>query len=246
MGGFQVKVDGDPVSLDPYDVIVLFGANIVSWPGKSLEYEILDRSKADWVLKSFALVQTICFVSQTIGRATQHLPVTTLELFTLGIISCTLFTYMAWWAKPFDIRSPIILEAQKPLPRNMPVNQNPSWFWVAGQFAEKSTKVPALTACITIVFGALHLVAWQFFFPSEIERWFWRASSIVCIALPLLMVVLSQYTLKWARHDWPFWICAALYVLCRTYMVVEMFLSLRAVPADVYRTPQWSQYFPFG
>lgn len=38
-----------------------------------------------------------------------------------------------------------------------------------------------------------------------------------------------------------------LYVLCRLYMVVEMFINLRAVPADVYRVPQWSQYFPsFG
>jgi hypothetical protein len=41
--------------------------------------------------------------------------------------------------------------------------------------------------------------------------------------------------------------CASLYVLFRIYMFIEMFISLRAAPASVYQTPQWSQYFPsFG
>jgi hypothetical protein len=40
------------------------------------------------------------------------------------------------------------------------------------------------------------------------------------------------------------YILCAPYVLCRTFMFVEMFVGLRAVPAGIYKTPQWSQYLP--
>lgn len=37
------------------------------------------------------------------------------------------------------------------------------------------------------------------------------------------------------------------YTICRAHMMVEMFVSLREVPVDAYRVPQWSQHFPsFG
>jgi hypothetical protein len=34
-----------------------------------------------------------------------------------------------------------------------------------------------------------------------------------------------------------------LYGLFRIYMLVEMFMALRNVPVDVYKTVQWPQYF---
>ncbi|KAJ4989344.1 hypothetical protein SVAN01_05069 [Stagonosporopsis vannaccii] len=73
MGGFIVKVDGESIWLPRIDLIKLFDTNVLSWPDKSLENDILDRSKADWVVMSLAFVQTIWFVTQVIGRAAQGL-----------------------------------------------------------------------------------------------------------------------------------------------------------------------------
>jgi hypothetical protein len=39
-------------------------------------------------------------------------------------------------------------------------------------------------------------------------------------------------------------ILTPLYVLVRTYLLVEVFVSLRSVPAGVYQTVNWSLYFP--
>lgn len=59
-----------------------------------------DRSKADWVMKSLAILQVTWFVAQ-IPDCTVHLH---LVLFTLASIVCAIAMCVAWWAKPFDVR----------------------------------------------------------------------------------------------------------------------------------------------
>ena len=34
------------------------------------------------------------------------------------------------------------------------------------------------------------------------------------------------------------------YLLCRGFLVVEVFIGLRSLPKDVFRTPDWTQYLP--
>ena len=246
MGGLVVKVDDKIVFLKPKQLLDLLEADVLSWPDVT-EQEILDRSKADWVLKSLALIQASWFIAQVIGRAAQGLSVTTLELFTLGIISCALVTYAAWWAKPFDVRTPTIVEPKKPLPGDVEPVERVNFTGRGIALVDVGKQVLIWGACATIVFGALHLVGWRFHFPTEIELWLWRASSITCVAMPMVLMILLNLN----EDTFGYWFLVGtllgLYVLCRLYMVVEMFINLRAVPADVYRVPQWSQYFPsFG
>ena len=33
---------------------------------------------------------------------------------------------------------------------------------------------------VPVCFGAIHVAAWNFAFPSEFERWAWRASALYC------------------------------------------------------------------
>jgi hypothetical protein len=44
-----------------------------------------------------------------------------------------------------------------------------------------------LVACI---FGAMHLIAWQFRFPSHVEQLLWRIGSLTITALPLLVLTI--------------------------------------------------------
>ncbi|KAJ8118281.1 hypothetical protein OPT61_g725 [Boeremia exigua] len=244
MGGFVVRSGGETVSLSPEALLQLLDERVLPWPSRSIEPEILDRSKADWVLKSLALLQATWFVTQVIGRAAQGLPTTTLELFALGIIFCALFTYVAWWSKPLDVRGPIFLELEGPLAIRKETYKRVSLLSPTS-VGDESRMPVALTVGITIVFGALHLVGWQFHFPTNLEKWLWRASSIACVILPLLvLVVIRRGFYENGCGNLITWAIVVMYALCRVYMMVEMFVGLRAVPVDVYRTPQWSQYFP--
>lgn len=78
--------------------------------------------------------------------------------------------------------------------------------------------------------------------------WLWRVSSIACTVLPLLVLAVN-FDKSGTFEEWKvFWgVLVGLYSLFRLYMFIEMFAALRAMPADAYKSPQWSQYFPgFG
>ena len=113
-------------------------------------------------------------------------------------------------------------------------------------------------------YGAIHVAAWNYFFPSEIEQLFWRLSSVwvtFCAAFwlvtNLLAYVFPFIDTIWVAYnkrslDWLSTavitllciLCGASYIVSRAYIVVEAFVSIRSVPKGVYDTPAWSQVFP--
>ncbi|USP76876.1 hypothetical protein yc1106_04150 [Curvularia clavata] len=116
----------------------------------------------------------------------------------------------------------------------------------------------------SMAYGAIHVAAWDYFFPTPLEQLFWRMSSVwvtFCAAFWLVTNLLA--------HVFPFidtiWIaynkrslglfstliitflcvlCGVSYITSRIYIVVEAFISIREVPRGVYETPTWSQVFP--
>ena len=54
--------------------------------------------------KVLTLVQASWLVIQLCGRAVEHLPTTTLELSTAGIVLCTFGTFVCWLRKPSDVQ----------------------------------------------------------------------------------------------------------------------------------------------
>jgi hypothetical protein len=70
---------------------------------------IADKSKADSLAKLLVCVQAVWCLLQFIGRLASHLPVTLLEVNTLGHAICALAIYMSWWYKPLDVRDPYVL-----------------------------------------------------------------------------------------------------------------------------------------
>jgi hypothetical protein len=74
-----------------------------------LENSIADKSKADSLAKLLVCVQAVWCLLQYIGRLASQLPVTLLELHTLGHALCAITIYMSWWHKPLDVRDPHVL-----------------------------------------------------------------------------------------------------------------------------------------
>jgi len=116
----------------------------------------------------------------------------------------------------------------------------------------------------SMIYGAIHVAAWDYFFPTSLEQLFWRLSSVwitFCAAFWLVTNMLAhafpiidrvQVTYNERRLGWfgtslitiLCAMCGASYTVARAYLVVEAFTSMREVPTDVYRTPSWSQIFP--
>jgi hypothetical protein len=74
--------------------------------------DIMDKSKGDTIAKLLVVVQTSWFAIRCAARVAQGLPVTELELTTLGHTAFVAITYFFWWNKPLDVRYPIILQAK--------------------------------------------------------------------------------------------------------------------------------------
>jgi hypothetical protein len=109
---------------------------------------------------------------------------------------------------------------------------------------------------ISFAFGACHLAAWNWPFPSNLEKWTWRFASVGCMLCPILFAlahVITQAPANGAgpgitptdkpikRLDYPI---LPFYVLCRLYLTIEIFISIRSMPLAVYGSIRWLEYIP--
>ena len=106
------------------------------------------------------------------------------------------------------------------------------------------------------LFGTIHFVAWNFEFPTPIERNLWRSSCCVLISIPLLSTMTYFMTLHNARRDSesdikpnallrPFTsTCVLLYTLARLYLMVEVFRSLAYAPLSTFQAINWPSAIP--
>ncbi|CCA71381.1 hypothetical protein PIIN_05320 [Serendipita indica DSM 11827] len=100
-----VEEVGNPVHpLDEFDVFRLIEAGKLCLPPST---EPQDRCKSDGLAKFLFVVQTLWFIAQFIARKVSKLPLTKLEVITLGYTLLTVAMYIAWWDKPYRVTSPI-------------------------------------------------------------------------------------------------------------------------------------------
>ena len=105
MGGFELRFDdGTFHQLTYSEFRGLVRARFIDAPIISAE-EVNDKNKGNWFTKSLALLQISWFFIQLLARVAQHLETTPLELFTLGVVACTIISYIYWWAKPLDVNT---------------------------------------------------------------------------------------------------------------------------------------------
>ncbi|KAJ7659894.1 hypothetical protein B0H17DRAFT_866466, partial [Mycena rosella] len=112
MGGFVAYLFGHP-PLPPSEIDDQIhnktGAAYLSDMRAVSAEEIMDRSKGDGLSKGVALLQGLWFITQSLTRQIQHLPITELEVATLAFATLNIFTWLLWWNKPLDVHLPIVI-----------------------------------------------------------------------------------------------------------------------------------------
>jgi len=105
--GIEAYIPGSPrlaVTFDGIFLLALYG----QLPDVPLE-SMLDKSKADNIGKSLTCVQAFWIIAQSITRVSDRLPLTFLEINTLGHVVCVLFIFGFWWHKALEILYPTLL-----------------------------------------------------------------------------------------------------------------------------------------
>ena len=110
---------------------------------------------------------------------------------------------------------------------------------------------------LSILFGGLHLIAWNFEFPTPAERLVWRIASAfsaglmpLCYAVGTIVTFLAlKIAPEWTfKHkdlifSVPIGITSFSYALGRFYLLGESFASLRSLPPRVF-LGTWSTNLP--
>lgn len=163
--------------------------------------DINSRAKSDVFLKAIACAQIGWLLVQYIARRAQSLATSSLEALTVAYVVCALFSYCAWWKKPYNLEAPttVAISAEhevisffKDAPLSIPMNDDPDlpllhdvlWTYV----------VPCTAAVMS--FSTLHFLAWNDHFDTLTEEWFWRASSILFVWFHLAFLAFAMHMEK--------------------------------------------------
>ena len=100
-------------------------------------------------------------------------------------------------------------------------------------------------------FAAIHVASWHESLPSTIELWMWRASSLYCLAFASaftycgVLYAPEKYEGRVKDTLERFWVGGIpVYIIVRIYMIIEVFISLRALPASTFQSARWPSFIP--
>jgi hypothetical protein len=127
---------------------------------------------------------------------------------------------------------------------------------------------------LPMVYGSVHLTAWNFDFPSRVEQIMWRVSCIIIAdgilgTLVALIIIVGLWAVGdgifgegWTEKSVEVWLVlpllilgsvvlgllilgsVALYFGARLFVIVESFISIRRLPLGVFVTVHWANYIP--
>ncbi|KAH9487385.1 hypothetical protein JR316_0001460 [Psilocybe cubensis] len=120
-----------------------------------------------------------------------------------------------------------------------------------------------LAIFVALVFGGIHCIAWSFHFPTDIEKWAWRVSSVLVSGIPLAVSFLSVLTASTSTKEdgkdvysssvieWIDNITIVIlvlsvltYIAARGVLLVLPIIALRALPPGAYVDLNWTVYLP--
>jgi hypothetical protein len=228
-----------------------------------------DPSKASGLAKLLTCVQAFWFCSQCIARLSQNMAVSLLELNTFAHCVSAFFIYVFWWHKPYDAATHAYIDTSG-LPEifrtelsshghedefthistrtnNMADSMFSSTDWALAGFWR-----PLIMVLTFFVYGAMHLLAWQYHFPTSAERIIWRCASIATASSGSIVLLTVVRGRDWVLADnharrslqsviYSFGLVA---IAARSFLVIESFRALPNSPVSIYEVPRWSAYVP--
>jgi hypothetical protein len=178
------------------------------------------------------------------------------------------------------------VKSDGPLPSE-PINHTERWFYrrISGSpdldenLAEKIEYMelrPMMCAIMTLTFliyGGLHLLAWQYNFNSTLERCLWRISAVTTASTGLVLftsymvgkALIHSFNVRYGyipavssdqqaearfyghisdNFRWLSYFLVVLDVASRAFLVVESFIALPNSPRSTYIIPSWTAYIP--
>jgi hypothetical protein len=151
----------------------------------------------------------------------------------------------------FALRMLVLPISYTPSVRNPPRSRIPNDFVIGG---DDSQAPYALGMTLGgVVFGAVHVAAWRFSFPTAIEQKLWRISSILmtCLLpialLPYILIRSSlTYRLAARRVTFQAWglVFGFFYIVVRIFLLVETFRTLVYLPPNAF-VSTWVSNIPY-
>lgn len=241
------------------------------------EDELDDKGKGDIVAKVLALFQVTRMIIQLAVRAaTPDKSSAPLEIATLAFAVLAFVTYLLLFKHPQDLKTPFQVTANR-LPTSDELRaiaiMSPDALWAGGtaadHFIPKNTyhrrrgidlgAGPMFVGCGIIggfLFGSIHLFAWNFTYPTYIEKLLWISSSLITALVPLLIILVvgifsictpeprGRSAAISTKACWLLVIMMAiLFLIARVFLLVEMFRSLYYLPPDAF-LKTWTTNIP--
>ncbi|KAF8642793.1 hypothetical protein AX16_009426 [Volvariella volvacea WC 439] len=100
---------------------------------------------------------------------------------------------------------------------------------------------------IGVVFGGIHLIGWNYLFPTTSELWLWRASSLVLTIVPPFLAVGAALSTRYHSTmvlGFAVFLGAPIYFSARVILLFLAFFTLRALSDSAYQNVRWTDYIP--
>jgi hypothetical protein len=228
---------------------------------------IKDPSKANGLAKFITCIQAFWFCSQCIARLIQDMAISLLELNTFAHCISACFIYVFWWHKPYDVTTHAYIDISE-LPQHIKAALEPRQRMMSafGRFHDRSRNMaedmfsprawlhsglwrPLIMVFTFFIYGAVHLLAWQYHFPTSVERDAWRCASIATASsgLIVLLTVVRALIENEDVHGTSFFhsvlrLFGLVVITARSFLVIESFRALPNSPASIYEVPRWTAY----
>lgn len=276
--GFGLAVlQGNFWILDGNQTIYATEAGIIaSIPKASLD-DVEEGNRGGIIVKGLAVFQVVWLIAQISIRSYHGLPSAQLEILALAYAGLALLIYIVLWEKPQDIRSTVPIDADRtPTSQEIStlVKKSPSRSygsirkmpWIpshALHVHEDFSRIDpedilsAYAVVGALVFGGIHILAWNFTFPTPMERLLWRIGSCITAGLPsvayLILLFLSslvgmkgtqrRFSLLGGMIVLAMVSSAIIYGLARLFIMVEAFRSLCFLPVQAF-VSTWATNVP--
>jgi len=260
-------LQGDVWVLNTAQLITATELGIIMELPSTASDALSDKSKGDALVKLLAAFQICWLIAQLTIRKIQNRPSTQLEIMTLAFAACTFFTYLLVMFKPKDARTPIYIAATRsPTISEMyqiachgPDYLGPHrrYHWMPNNaFHTLRPDKPGNHRLVfwlgsgsgAVLFGSLRLLAWNFAFPTRVERTLWIVSSFLCFVAPVAAIVTNAAITVYRGHR--HWyrpgesdmisytvglpLLLPSFLLARLFILAEVFRTLAFLPTGAF------------